>query len=131
MKRYGLYILILAVFIVISFLINRTRIINETYHIAKSITATHFESNLLIRTWNASHGGVYVPITKTTQPNPYLEVDNREITIDSLGIRLTKLNPAYMTRQVHEIGKNKFIAFFTDQIMGPGLVMGLACCGWF
>jgi len=55
-----------------------------------------------IRDWNAQHGGVYVPITKETQPNPYLIDSLRDISTES-GLNLTKLNPAYMTRQIAEI----------------------------
>ena len=30
-----------------------------------------FRMVMLTRNWNASHGGVYVPVTPETQPNPY------------------------------------------------------------
>ncbi|MDF1578971.1 MAG: DUF3365 domain-containing protein [Desulfurivibrionaceae bacterium] len=54
------------------------------------------------RLWNAVHGGVYVPITETTRPNPYLNVPEREIVEES-GRVLTLINPAYMTRQLSEL----------------------------
>jgi len=54
------------------------------------------------RTWNANHGGVYAPVTDATPPNPYLEVDERDVTTPG-GIELTLVNPAYMTRQVHDL----------------------------
>lgn len=51
------------------------------------------------------HGGVYVPVTAETPPNPYLKhVPERDIATPS-GRELTLVNPAYMTRQVHELGK--------------------------
>lgn len=56
------------------------------------------------RLWNARHGGVYVPITDQTQPNPYLDIHNRDVTTTN-GIALTKINPAYMTRQISEISR--------------------------
>ena len=62
-----------------------------------------FEKDLLVRRWNASHGGVYVPTTETTPPNPYLSsISERDITTPS-GRKLTMINPAYMTRQLHEL----------------------------
>ncbi|MET0014375.1 MAG: diguanylate cyclase [Sedimenticola sp.] len=61
-----------------------------------------FEKDLLFRRWNAGHGGVYVPITEITAPNPHLEVEEQNITTPS-GRQLTLVNPAYMTRQVHEL----------------------------
>lgn len=58
-----------------------------------------FSTDLSYRVWNASHGGVYVPVTKETRPNPYLDVPNRDI-VTTDGEQLTLINPAYMTRQV-------------------------------
>ncbi|MCA8977481.1 MAG: DUF3365 domain-containing protein, partial [Planctomycetes bacterium] len=55
------------------------------------------------RRWNALHGGVYVPVTETTPPNPLLDVEERDLVTPS-GRRLTMVNPAYMTRQVHALG---------------------------
>jgi len=63
-----------------------------------------FEKDVLYRRWNASHGGVYVPVTDRTPPNPHLaHLPERDITTPS-GRKLTLLNPAYMMRQVHELG---------------------------
>jgi PAS domain S-box-containing protein len=63
--------------------------------------------DLVYRRWNASHGGVYVPVTAETQPNPYLDVPNRDITTTT-GLKLTLINPAYMTRQVHEMSQAQY-----------------------
>ena len=59
----------------------------------------------MYRQWNAMHGGLYAPVTENSQSNQYLKVSERDITTPS-GIKLTKINPAYMTRQVHELGKD-------------------------
>ncbi len=67
-----------------------------------------FEKDLVYRQWAASHGGVYVPISKETPPNPYLShIKNRDITTTD-GQKLTLVNPAYMTRQAYEIGYKEF-----------------------
>ncbi len=73
------------------------------------IQAGHsFEKDLVYRRWVSSHGGVYVPVTEDTPPNPYLSnTGNRDITTDS-GLNLTLINPAYMTRQVHELGLERY-----------------------
>ncbi|MDD3518630.1 MAG: diguanylate cyclase [Chromatiales bacterium] len=55
-----------------------------------------------VRLWNARHGGVYAPVTADSPPNPYLDTPEREITTPS-GRLLTKVNPAYMTRQLTAI----------------------------
>ncbi|MBF0136148.1 MAG: response regulator [Magnetococcus sp. DMHC-1] len=58
------------------------------------------------RMWNARHGGVYVPVTEKTPPNPYLDTANRDEVAFS-GKHLTLINPAYMTRQLAEIALEK------------------------
>ncbi len=60
------------------------------------------EKDIIYRHWNVLHGGVYVPVTERTQPNPHLESPRRDLTTTD-GMRLTLVNPAYMTRQVHEM----------------------------
>ncbi|MDI6852080.1 MAG: PAS domain S-box protein [Deltaproteobacteria bacterium] len=62
-----------------------------------------YNKDLAYRLWATRHGGVYVPITPETPPNPYLShLPERDIKTPS-GRALTLLNPAYMTRQVHEL----------------------------
>ena len=58
----------------------------------------------LTRDWNAQHGGVYVPVTEETQPNPYLNHPRRDL-VTTDGQRLTMINPAFMTRQIAEIAE--------------------------
>ncbi|MEO5358213.1 MAG: DUF3365 domain-containing protein [Nitrospirae bacterium YQR-1] len=58
----------------------------------------------LSRLWSAGHGGLYAIISEKAQPNPYLNVPNRDITTVT-GLKLTLINPAYMTRQIGEISK--------------------------
>ncbi len=65
------------------------------------------QKDLLYRSWAADHGGVYVPVTAKTRPNPYLQAEERDITTPS-GRKLTLINPPYMTRQVHELGALRF-----------------------
>jgi len=75
-----------------------------TYHkdLAFNTARTLFQEIVLTRAWNAEHGGVYVPVTEETKPNPYLEDPLRDLeTVE--GIKLTKINPAFMTRQIAEI----------------------------
>jgi len=76
----------------------------DMIEIARGQARLTLEKDMLYRKWNASHGGVYVPVTKGTPPNPYLKVSDRDITLPS-GAVLTLVNPAYMTRQVNEMAK--------------------------
>ena len=61
-----------------------------------------FEMVETTRLWAANHGGVYAPVTASNQPNPWLEVADKTITTPS-GVVLTKINPAYMTRQLNDL----------------------------
>lgn len=64
--------------------------------------------NLIVTTreWNAQQGGVYLPVTDQIQPNPYLDMPNRDVTTTS-GQNLTLVNPAYMTRLIGELADRK------------------------
>ena len=76
------------------------------YDIAKEGSRNLFRMIELTRLWNANHGGVYVPVTPQTQPNPYLDVPNRDIETKD-NVRLTMINPAFMTRQIAELVSTK------------------------
>jgi len=91
--------------ILLAFILNLNikAIKNEALKRAYTYTQVGFEKDVLYRRWVAEHGGVYVKIDSATAPNPYLaHIPNRDLVLDS-NIRLTLLNPAYMTRQVYEL----------------------------
>lgn len=69
---------------------------------AKYMAELSFDRDVTIRRWAARQGGLYVPETKETPSNPYLEVPDKNIQTPS-GKKLTLMNPAYMTRQFHEM----------------------------
>ncbi len=64
---------------------------------------TMLERDILYREWVNKHGGVYVPVSEFSPPNPYMEfLPDRDIETTD-GRQLTLVNPAYMTRQVFEL----------------------------
>ncbi|HEX9714949.1 MAG TPA: PAS domain-containing protein [Desulfurivibrionaceae bacterium] len=72
---------------------------------AKIEARSVLDRDLLYRRWAALHGGFYAPVTENNQPNPYLTaIPERDIPTPS-GRNLTLINPASMTRQVYELGK--------------------------
>ena len=75
---------------------------NRLRDIALSQARALFNQVVDVRDWNARHGGVYVPVTPETPPNPWLHVPHRDETTSS-GRQLTLVNPAYMTRQLAEL----------------------------
>lgn len=75
----------------------RTLAVHTARAISETVTAA--------RDWNAFHGGVYAPAHGRMQPNPYLDLAGRDIHTEA-GV-LTKINPAFMTRQLSELLSGK------------------------
>ncbi len=75
---------------------------NNQAIIAMEGSRAFFKQVVLTRTWNAEHGGVYVRITDQVKPNPYLKMPSRDVETNT-SIKLTTINPAFMTRQIAEI----------------------------
>ena len=74
----------------------------STLSIVKNSAIDSVQKDIAYRYWATMHGGVYVPVSDNTPPNPYLaHIPERDISTPS-GKKLTLVNPAYMTRQVHE-----------------------------
>lgn len=70
---------------------------NAYYDIAEQLALNEAQvsvkKDLAYRTWVSSHGGVYVPVTEKTPPNPHLaHIENRDVTI--IGRNFTLMNPA-------------------------------------
>jgi len=72
----------------------------------KSVALAMIDKDLAYRFWSSHQGGVYVD-AKLNRPNPYLNIPNRDVKTEE-GRSLTLMNPAYMTRQVHEMSGQKF-----------------------
>lgn len=110
--RKNLLIISLLWFVLItgSFYWNYTSAKIEQDKIAFQTAKSFFDLIVMTREWNARHGGVYVPVTPETQPNPYLETPLRDIQVNEK-LTLTQVNPAYMTRQISEITEARKISF--------------------
>ena len=108
-KRYiifftGLWTLAIT-FAIYRSIIERNQQFEENIKIVAEIS---YNKDILYRKWVAMQGGVYVPISKITPPNPYLNfIENRDVLTNN-GDSLTLVNPAYLTRQIYELGKDKY-----------------------
>ncbi len=81
---------------------------HEILELTRAEARGTYNKDLVYRRWAAGHGGVYVPVSDKTSPNPYLSnVEERDIMTPS-GRLLTLMNPAYMTRQVHELSREQY-----------------------
>lgn len=85
------------------------RQINSSIHeLALAEAKGAYNKDLAYRRWASSYGGVYVPASDLYPPNSFLtELEDRDI-ISPSGKLLTLLNPAYMTRQVHEMSEGQY-----------------------
>jgi PAS domain S-box-containing protein len=109
---HGLWLLT----ILASVWINHTYSQREMEQIARTEAKTIVQRDLALRRWAALRGGVYVPISAQTPPNPYLaHIPDRDIKKPD-GTPLTLINPAYLVRLVAESsnGKGNAIAHMTS-----------------
>lgn len=74
----------------------------EKQRIATLTARSVFKQIVITRRWNSGHGGVYAPVSAKNPANPYLEDAQRDLRVTDT-LTLTKINPAYMTRQIGEI----------------------------
>ncbi|MCU7905256.1 MAG: DUF3365 domain-containing protein [Candidatus Thiodiazotropha sp. (ex Epidulcina cf. delphinae)] len=75
---------------------------SNTEELALKEARANFNKDQAFRHWAAGHGGVYVPTTESTPPNPHLaHIPERDIRTPS-GKALTLMNPAYIVRQFNE-----------------------------
>jgi PAS domain S-box-containing protein len=103
------YVVLLIVFwtsaVGVSLFFNILRTYAHAEEYARIQARTAFEKDIVYRRWNSGLGGVYVKITDKTPPNPYLADDPNRTIPGPDNTTLTKINPAYMTRLVHELGE--------------------------
>ena len=95
---------VIALVVALSFVIEWRRIDENMQLIARERGASLFRLIQLTREWNARHDGVYVPVTATTRPNPWLDHERRDLVTQE-GIELTMINPAFMTRQIADMAQ--------------------------
>jgi len=84
-----------------SLFLNLKNIGDEYKQLALQTARSVYETIVAAREWNALHSGIYAPVGPETQPNPYLDIPDRDITT-AQGV-LTKINPASMMRQISEL----------------------------
>ena len=93
-----------SIIIFLSAIWNLTQARNNQHDIYLESGRSLFDRLVTTWEWNSRHGGVYVPITEEIQPNPYLDIANRDFTTTT-GQELTLINPAFMTRLISQISE--------------------------
>jgi hypothetical protein len=92
--------LIILIFLAIAF--EKKGIDQEQMSELKEVAEAIFNQVMITRLWNAQHGGVYAEVTSDCRPNPYLEIQDRDIK-SVAGKEYTMINPSYMTRELSDI----------------------------
>ncbi|PKP09075.1 MAG: hypothetical protein CVU09_12875 [Bacteroidetes bacterium HGW-Bacteroidetes-4] len=110
--------LLITVLFAFSLIWNINNEYRVAYQLAKNEAISSFNKDMVFRKWVSVHGGVYVPVTDHTKPNPNLKnIPERDIVTDS-GVILTLMNPAYVMRQIH--------ALWQEQYGTPGHLISLS-----
>jgi len=99
LRRYGVMAAIWSVLVGGSLLWAMHHETRNTLSIAAATARANISKDIIFRKWATSHGGVYVPPTGHTPPNPYLKLPDRDV-VTTKGKALTLMNPAYMLREM-------------------------------
>ena len=75
---------------------------------ARTELRANFFKDQTFRLWATRHGGVYVPVTKSQQPDPYIDFIPERDVITPSGKILTLINPALMVRQFNELARAEY-----------------------
>lgn len=72
-----------------------------------------FSEIVVVRQWVAQHGGVYVPLDKTTGINPYLaQIDGVQSTLSCAGKAYALKNPSLVTKELSELpGRSELVRY--------------------
>ncbi len=98
------FLVFFVVLVLISYFYNRKNMREQYLTAAAENARALFTEIVATRRWDSIHGGVYMVVSKTVRPNPYLDIPDRDI-VTTKGVKLTKINPAYMTRMISEVLK--------------------------
>jgi hypothetical protein len=84
-KRFSWMTAIAWTAIVVGLLLHDIAGVRQTsFEMARREAVAHFNMDWASRLWGASHGGVYVPVSEKTPPNPFLkDVPERDIVTPS------------------------------------------------
>ncbi|MDY0301560.1 MAG: EAL domain-containing protein [Trichlorobacter sp.] len=107
--KLTVFILLLWTFAVAaSFFYSFDKARSQAMEQARITVISSINKDISFRQWAAKHGGVFVPITSTQKPVPWLPHDITSDAITADGRKLTLLNPSSMLRQVIEQHADSF-----------------------
>lgn len=98
-RKYAVLLAGWSILVAASLAYNLRRVADNTLQTATVAARANVNKDISFRKWAASHGGVYVPPTERTPPNPYLAIPDRDV-VTTKGKALTLMNPAYVLREM-------------------------------
>ncbi len=78
-RRYGFLLLSWSLLVSGSLVWNMHQETRNTLGAATAAANANIDKDFAFRKWATSHGGVYVPPTEHTPPNPYLNLPDRDV----------------------------------------------------
>lgn len=85
-----------------------TDVHRQAKDLARSAAESVWRKDVAVRRWDSINGGVYVPVTDKTQPDPYLaHLPERDVTTPS-GQKLTIVSPAAVMRSIDQLTQEEF-----------------------
>ncbi|MDO8932178.1 MAG: PAS domain S-box protein, partial [Rhodocyclaceae bacterium] len=91
-RKYAVLLAGWSILVAASLAYNLRRVADNTLQTATVAARANVNKDISFRKWAASHGGVYVPPTERTPPNPYLASPDRDV-VTTKGKALTLMNP--------------------------------------
>lgn len=98
-RKYIFIFIMWSGLIAVSLIWNISQLQENTLITAAAAARASLNKDIIFRKWASSHGGVYVPPTEITSPNPYLKLPERDV-VTTTGKALTLMNPAYILREL-------------------------------
>ncbi|MCW8917422.1 MAG: EAL domain-containing protein [Gammaproteobacteria bacterium] len=94
--------------LLVSYLWNAHQVQSLLLDQARSELRANFFKDQTFRLWATRHGGVYVPVTESQQPDPYIAFLPDRDVVTASGETLTLINPALMVRQFNELAREEY-----------------------
>ncbi len=107
LRKYIFIVIAWSGLIAVSLAWNISQLHENTLLTATAAARASLNKDIIFRQWATSHGGVYVPPTNITPPNPYLKIPERDV-VTTTGKALTLMNPAYILRELQNNFGDKY-----------------------
>ena len=99
LRKYGFTLVGWSALLFASLLWNLFQDGSDMMYAATIVARANVAKDVSFRKWVDLQGGVYIPPSERTPPNPYLTLPERDV-VTTTGVALTLMNPAYVMRDM-------------------------------